>query len=247
MKHYYFSGIDRASFLDVLAREGAAGMVNAANVMQPAMIAAYERFPQVPLALDSGAYQGNEDIVGYAKIVKQIGKRFEWVSNLDVIGDQEKSNRNWEVLADNGAKTLWVYQVEGGKDLDYFFFQARRHGFVGVGGLVPVIKRDVKAARILIHSIGRMLKMANAKAHFFGVGSPGLLVEFGKEAWFESADSQSWLCGYKAGELIRSDGSRLSGNKIGLSLSGAECAAQNIRQIHGWMTGKPLQLSIFES
>jgi hypothetical protein len=244
---YYFSGVDRAAFIELLAREEAGGMVNAQIATQPAMIAAYERWPGVPLVLDSGAFQGVTDIDWYAEVMSQIGDRFEWCANLDVIGDQSASDRNWMTLKERDVSPLWVYQVQGGRDLKYLASVADVHRFIGVGGLVPLIKSNVSKALRLIEEVGRVLTRLRAQAHFFGVGSPMILAEFAGEEWFASADSQSWLCGFKARELITRDGRRVktNGPGLGLALLPEECAAQNIRQINAWLSGKPVQFSLF--
>lgn len=247
MKKYYFSGIDRPQFIELLAREGAAGMVNAKQALQPAMLEAYLRWPDVSLVLDSGAFQGNIDLAGYAEVIRRIGERFLWFANLDVIGDQAKSDLNWSSLCEIGLEPLWVYQVEGGKDLEYLKRQAYALKFIGVGGLVPVIKRGVTKASELVGNIGEVLRSVGATAHFFGVGSPVILREYSNKPWFSSADSQAWLSGFKAQELIREDGARVSSTGFGLRLTKSECAAQNVRQIHGWMQGEALQLSLLDN
>lgn len=242
---YFFSGVDRALFMAVLATEGAAGMVNAQVATQAAMLRAYRRWPEVPLVLDSGAFQGNTDLEGYAAIVHQIGDRFQWVANLDVIGDQEASHNNWLQLKERDVDALWIYQVEGGwslNDLENALQTLPRH--IGVGGLVPVIKRSPDEALTLIERIGRRLERYWAKAHFFGVGTPTILSAFAGEGWFASADSQSWLAGFKARELLTGDGRRVTCEALGLEFTRDECAAQNIRQIHSWIAGQPIQFSL---
>jgi hypothetical protein len=242
---YYFSGIDRAGFIEILAREGAAGMVNATVATQPAMKAAYRRYPEVPLVLDSGAFQGVDDIGWYGKVIHEVGERFEWCANLDVIGDQSGSDRNWRRLhQEMDCHPLWIYQVEGGASLKRLENEMDKR-LIGVGGLVPVIKRSVDEAMYLIDAIGEILQPWS-KAHFFGVSSARILAEFGREPWFASADSQSWLTGMKARELFTRDGRRIRCDDLGLEFSREECAAQNIRQIHTWMSGEPIQFSLLE-
>lgn len=244
MDHYYFSGIDRASFVELLAQEGVAGMVNATVATQPAMKAAYRRYPEVSLVLDSGAFQGVDDLAWYASIIHEVGERFEWVANLDVIGDQAASDRNRQQLHEEmDCTTLWIYQVEGGAPLGRLESEVGCEGFVGIGGLVPVIKRSVGEALHLIEAIGKILHPWS-RAHFFGVSAPRILAEFGQEPWFASADSGAWLCGVKARELLTRDGRRLKCEQIGLELSREECAAQNMRQIHTWMSGETIQFSL---
>ena len=55
------SGVNRPDVLALLARERVAGMVNATVACQPALVEAYERYSEVPLYLDSGAFQGKQD------------------------------------------------------------------------------------------------------------------------------------------------------------------------------------------
>jgi hypothetical protein len=213
------------------------------------MKAAYERWPEVPMVLDSGAFQGLDNVAAYAEIVREIGDRFRWVANLDVIGDQQASDRNWLRLFDEmDVRALWIYQVEGGEALKHMQrwieFRSGVGPMIGVGGLVPIIHRDLSEAMRIIEQVGKVLQPWG-KAHFFGVGSPIILREFGKEPWFASADSQSWLCGFKAGEMLTYSGSRMKTDVAGLELTRTECAAQNIRQIHTWMHGdKPMQMAL---
>src|SRR5712692_2384757 len=47
-----------------------AGMVNALDACQPKLLAAYDRFPTLPLYLDSGAFQGNTDVGGYRRVIE---------------------------------------------------------------------------------------------------------------------------------------------------------------------------------
>lgn len=49
---YYYSGINQPKLLEVLARKGASGMVNALYAGQPALLKAYTYYPEVGLALD---------------------------------------------------------------------------------------------------------------------------------------------------------------------------------------------------
>ena len=246
---YYFSGIDRASFVELLASEGAAGMVNARNATQPAMLAAYQRWPEIPLVLDSGAFQGVTDVTWYAKVVHEIGDRFTWVANLDVIGNQQASDENWLRLSDEmDVHPLWIYQVEGGEGLNHLrAWLDTRIGTntFGVGGLVPIIKANPQRAIQTIKTIGEVLEPWR-KAHFFGVGTSTILARFAHEPWFASADSQTWLCGFKNRELLNPRG-RWKCNDLDLELSREECARQNVRQVHRWLSGRPIQFGLLQS
>lgn len=240
---YYFSGIDRAKFIEILAREGAAGMVNYEVVSQPAMIAACERWPEVPLVLDSNIFRKHDNVTDYIDICHRYGSRFDWVANFDVLGDQRSSNDNWHKMIDAGIKALWVYQVQGGADLDEMQEYASELKFIGIGGLVSMIKANRGKALALINDIGKLLNNCGAKCHLFGVNSPLIIREVSSLPWFKSADSQAWLCGFKANELITRSGQRMSARHSGLHFSREECATQNIRSIHSWMSANALQLS----
>jgi hypothetical protein len=48
----------------------------------------------------------------------------------------------------------------------------------------------------------------------------------------------------KARELFVRDGRRIRCDDLGLELSREECAAQNIRQIHTWLSGEAIQFSL---
>ena len=60
----YFSGVDREAHIKLLAQERAAGMVNAADVMQPELLGTILRYPCVPMVLDSG-FESKPSFDGY--------------------------------------------------------------------------------------------------------------------------------------------------------------------------------------
>ena len=244
MSTYFFSGVNRPFHMRLLAEENGAGMVNVLTKNQN-LEKSYTQYNRVLLALDSGAYQLNTNLEDYARKVRS-GDRFLWKSNLDVLKNQYQSDLNWEALLRAGAETIWIYQVEGGRSLDYLQERAERHSFLGVGGLVPVLLRDMPEAIDLIARIGERLQAVGASGHFFGVGSPSILMRYAGQPWFRSADSVNWLAGIKYHQIIRRDGSRVSVDKLGFALTGEECTRQNIRQTIRWMRAEAVQMTLFD-
>lgn len=208
---YYFSGVVGPREIRVLAGEKAAGMVNALQAAKNSLIEAYKTYAQVPLSLDSGSFQGNRDLEGYAGLIRHIGERFEWIASLDVIGNPAASAENYRRLqkllpADLATKLVWVYQ---GGDLEELRRIAAQTGFIGIGGLVPMIVRSGVATLSYLEEVGGVIEDEGATAHLFGVGKASVLLQVAGERWFRSADASSWLCGFRSRELI---GSQCKGN-----------------------------------
>lgn len=258
MGTYYFSGVNRASLLKILAKHHACGMVNALWAGEPALRRAYERYRDVELALDSGAVQGNRNLEGYARLIKQLSPRMTFCSNLDVLHNQQESDAHYHqlhrLLADDEqarTKVLWIYQCQSRKadwhphgDLDAFKRAVARHKMVGIGGLVSVLERDLVEAQDLLNTLGEILDDAQAQAHLFGLGNYALLTACATQRWFRSADSARWLQALKSRTLLTTDGRVLSAKN--LTFSGLQCAAQNVGAVQNWLVPKPLrQLYLF--
>ena len=231
------SGVNRPDQVELLAREGVAGMVNALEACQLKLVEAYARFPDVPLYLDSGAFQGNTNLAGYQRVIERVGERFCWVANLDVIGDARQSDANYSALVNGlpphlASKVLWIYQGGSLADLEV---HAREHKLVGIGGVVRVtVNEGVDAALTYLRRVGEVVQRAGAEAHGFGVGSCYLLQALGTEEWLRSIDTSKWLIGYRAMELLLATGEYRSATQLGLRLSRVECAANNVRVLKEW-------------
>jgi len=231
------SGVNRPDQVELLAREGVAGMVNALEACQLKLVEAYARFPDLPLYLDCGAFQGNTNLAGYQRVIERVGERFCWVANLDVIGDARQSDANYSALVNGlpphlASKVLWIFQGGSLADLEA---RAREHTLVGIGGIVRVIVNEgLDAALIYLRRIGEVLQRAGARAHGFGIGSPYLLGALGDQGWLCSIDTSKWLIAYKAMELLLATGEYRNATQLGLRLSRAECAANNIRVLKEW-------------
>jgi hypothetical protein len=246
MATYFFSGIDKPALLDVLAQHHAAGMVNALSAGQPRLRQVYASFHQ-RLALDSGACQGNADVEGYARLIKELSPIVTFCSNLDVLHNQWQSDEHFgylqHLLADDEQacrKVLWVYQCQsrGARwhpqgDIDRLKRALERHTVVGIGGLVSILERDLIEAQDVLSALGGILSEAGAQAHLFGLGSYPLLRWCLTQPWFRSADSARWLRGLSSRTLLTRDGQTLSGKK--LAFTGLQCAAHNVAVMQGWM------------
>lgn len=241
---YYHSGVNSYDLFALLDQEGVAGMVNANCVMQPSIQRALEDFPDVPLVLDSGAYQGMDDLDAYVEVLRHVHNRFEWCAGLDDLQSQWVTNERYlELTGLYFFNALWVYQLEGGEPSSHIRW-ARANlltpgaNLIGIGGCVAYGKRHGQAALMRrIEKIGQELSQTSLRAHFFGIGAPPVLQAFAGAEWFASADSTKYLAGKKGRKLYRLDGSTISAQKAGLALTQIQCAQQNIRQIERWARG----------
>lgn len=260
MPTFYFSGINKPFQIELLARFRAAGMLNALTCGQPKVLAACQRNSEVLLALDSGAYQGYIDVEAYARLIRLVGRRMAFCSNLDVLHNQARSNEHHQrltsLLADDedlSARLLWVYQSQsrGGHWSRKGDLEALRRalgtfspGTVGVGGLVSILERNIHEALDIIGEIGTVLSEAGAQGHFFGIGNYTVLATIWNEPWFHSSDSSRWWQEALSCILLTSDGRRLSAHNLSLSL--AQRAEQNMGSVLAWTRpGSFHQLALF--
>lgn len=255
MATYFFSGVNKPELVQVLEEKGACGMLNALSVGEPKLREAYlKRSPNVGFTLDSGAVQGNRNVARYARLIKSIGPRMQWVSSLDRLHDQQTSDEQYQHLQrllDDAPtmqrKVLWIYQTQSrgnhwhpDGDLERLKHALDRHRFIGLGGLVSVIERDILRAQDILETIGEILDAADVQAHAFGVGNYPLLSYCLCQKWFRSADSARWLQGLRSRTLLARDGTTMSGKK--LSFTGLQIAAQNVESMLAWMESNRLQL-----
>ncbi len=254
----FFSGLNRPVFFELLARQQAAGMLNAKSAMEPAVLRACREYPSVLLTMDSGAFQGNRDLEGYVRCIQQLFHRLQWYVSLDVLHNQEATDTNYQMLSrlltsEQAAKLLYVYQAQSRGtywcrtgDLEALRRAANKHHFIAIGGLVSVLNRNLQEAMDLLAAIGEILTAADAEAHLLGVGNYSLLAAFGNACWFRSADSARWLQGLSSGLLLTCDGRSLNAHRLCLALSGLQSAEQNVRAMLSWLQpGRAHQLALF--
>jgi hypothetical protein len=255
MATYFFSGVNKPELVRVLEEKHACGMLNALSAGEPKLREAYlNLYPKVEFTLDSGAIQGNRNVARYARLLKSIGPRMQWVSSLDRLHDQQTSQEQYEellrLLADApmvSRKVLWIYQTQSRGhhwhpegDLELLKRALEKHRFVGLGGLLSVIERDIMRAQDLLETIGEVLDAADAQAHAFGVGNFPLLTYCLTQKWFRSADSARWVQGLRSRTMLARDGTTMSGKK--LSFTGMQIVAQNVESVLAWMESNHHQL-----
>ncbi len=255
MATYFFSGVNKPELVRILEEKGACGMLNALSAGEPKLREAYlTLYPNVEFTLDSGAIQGNRNVAGYARLLKSIGPRMQWVSSLDRLHNQQASQEQYEellrLLTDAPLvrqKVLWIYQTQSrgnhwhpDGDLELLKRAVEKYRFVGLGGLVSVIERDIMRAQDLLEAIGAILDAADAQAHAFGIGNYALLTYCLCQKWFRSADSARWIQGVRSRTLLKLDGTTMSGRQ--LSFSGLQCAEQNVGSVLAWMESDRHQL-----
>jgi len=254
----YFSGLNRPPFFEILARQQAAGMLNALSAREPAVLRACREYPSVLLTMDSGAFQGNRDLEGYVRCIQQLFHRLQWYTTLDVVHNQQATDANYKILSrmlteEQAAKLLYVYQAQSRGshwcrtgDLETLRRAADQHRFLGIGGLVSVLNRNLQEAMDLLAAIGEVLISTNTEAHLLGAGNYSLLAAFSSARWFRSADSARWLQGLSSGLLLTCDGRSLNAHRLRLALTGMQCAEQNLRATLSWLQpGRVHQLALF--
>jgi hypothetical protein len=247
---FYFSAVDRASSLGVLAREGGAGMVSAAHALSPGLLrATTEMYREVPLVLDSGlrksyTLEDYTDLIAY--LSRHYPGRYRWYASYDVLGQQEASDEGYQTLVsllpELRQDILWIFQArwaergERLRRLERLALAARGHTLVGIGGLVHILRRSPAHAFTILQEIGEvLLAYYPTRAHIFGVSSPELLLWLRAQPWLESVDSSRWLAAGKAREVILATGLQRKADALGLPLSSEECAALNVRTMRGWL------------
>jgi len=227
---FYFSGIDRPSFIDVVMENNGGLMLNIKQSNFKPDSKMYQmllNISQKKKTLDSAAFQGNTDIDAYCEILKESADLFYWYANLDAINNPKQTERNYQEMLNRGFNPLWVFQP--GESLD-LLAQRAENNLVGIGGLVPM---KSKQKQYLIE-IGQVLESVNGKAHLFGIGTKDILEWACHKTWFESADCSTWIIGAKSKELMTRGGKRHKLKNLDIVLTKQECLANNIRVINEW-------------
>jgi len=161
------------------------------------------------LFLDSGAYsaynQGEEiNLHEYLDFINDKGDLFEHITQLDIIGNGERSFDNYiymkKSLMDND-KLLPVYHLGSNRDMLY---RLRDHSLnIGVGGIANV--KDKKRVHFLNKIINEIYK--ENKLHLFGVISFNVLKRF--KNYIHSVDSAGYSLKGVFGKImyLNNDGS----------------------------------------
>jgi hypothetical protein len=237
--------MDRTSFLHILHKEQAAGMVMR-FVLTERMIETL-RALRLRMVMDSGAFVKDlthEDIESYAQMIIQYADLFEWFANCDKIGDQEQSNANYAYLLSLlpealHHKVLWIYQY--GSPLHYLDEALATHKRIGIGGLVPVLKQDAARAHRLIVDLAMRIAGTGVIPHYLGSSSLEVIKKLHEYHEDFSVDSTTWLVGARNRELINREGKRFPSTLAGCDFSTEECLAQNVRTMRRWVEGEPIK------
>lgn len=141
-----------------------------------------------PIIIDSGAYSAfnsgiNIQIEDYWSFVSEISVQdIDIVVNLDVIGNQQKSKKNWTYLSTKlNINVLPVIHLPELEDL------YPSEEYIGLGGMVPSFKINQKGS---VHDVAIWLAtlIQKKKYHGFGIGSP-----YHQIAFNEFLYSLDWL------------------------------------------------------
>lgn len=129
------------------------------------------------LMFDSGAFSnftsGKEIVTleGYRDFLREHQGQYQYCINFDVVGDAEKSKRNYEYLLSCGLNPLPVLTV-GSKmaDLEYY----KQFDYFCIGALA----KESKSAKFDILGIYRAAGIDLKKAHLLGVSVPSVIYRY---------------------------------------------------------------------
>ena len=162
------------------------------------------------LMLDSGAFSAftrgvDIDIEEYGRAILESEDSITKYANLDVIGDEEETYKNWLILKEMGCNPMPV--IHYGADKKWFDIYLREHkvDYIALGGLVPYAKRRTKLKNWLDYSFSLIQKYYPVKVHLFGITTNWVL----KRYPIYSCDSTSWLHASITGQILVFNGSNV--------------------------------------
>lgn len=240
----YHSGCDRPKFAALIASEGGAVMISPPQKALTCGMRQVLKSSGVRAVLDSGGFQGQADPQAYADILLSVHEYFEWFPNLDKIGDQEQSNKNFDILrqllpSELHPKLVWVYQ---NGDMAMLHKYCQRFKFIGIGGLVPMAK-DYDCLKSHLSRVGAVLQEHGTSAHVFGVTGVPILKWLATQSWFQSTDSTRWLSGFRHRETFDTQGKSISLPKQGFMFTPEEMSRNSIRVLHHILASEPQEQS----
>lgn len=159
--------------------------------------------------LDCGAYTAMTkgiriDVHEYIQFCKDLPKEVEVIAGLDVIGDGEKTRRNWDIMRDAGVDAIPIYHW--GVEPAFLEYYASQTDFIAIGGITGSIRG---AALPFLSPI--FLKYPNHRFHGFGINAPEVVMAFP----FYSSDATTWRAGSRFGDIMLPSGKRFkAGRKI---------------------------------
>ncbi len=233
MTQFFFSGISDIKSYDLLKTNGASHLL-----VDPYDLANVTIW-QGPIALDSGAYrlfkEGRKKETPIeltpamtAELLRPLNlNRFTFVTTCDVIGNPEKTHRNWRTLMrDYRLATMPVWQW--GAPVEHLHEYLGESQLVGLGGTVPLLrnkqakdfaaeinakglpvtcetlKQAAKAyeagRRMILEQLGEICARHPGRFHFFGLCWMQAINQLAP--YLFSADSSLWLEGARKGLAV---------------------------------------------
>ena len=160
------------------------------------------------IMIDSGAYSAyNSDskieLKKYISFLRDISlENNDIIVNLDVIGREKESKRNWRFLTSKlESKILPVIHFPSLR-LDY-----RNSSNIGLGGMVSALKINQKGSVFDVASwVSKLRIQTNQTFHGFGLGSPLHQISFAE--YISSIDWMGWRRNAAIGDCYTPEGSR---------------------------------------
>ncbi len=144
--------------------------------------------------LDSGAYSAMTcgvtiNIDEYIAFIRENEEKLTMYANLDVIGNEEASFRNWQYMREQGLKPVPVFHI--GSDPKFLKHYMSKVDYIAVGGVADMTPEQ------MLDNLDRLWSLyltdshgvPNIKIHGFGITSMRLLNRY---PWY-SVDSTTWL------------------------------------------------------
>jgi hypothetical protein len=254
MSEMYFSGISTSKLAGALVDTDAPGMMSQL-VYTPFLL---EKCKNIPLVVDSGAYTKaltRADIEAYARLIILLGVRVIWYAAPDAMGDQARSNENYNYLLsllppELHDRVLWIYQSSA--PIEYLYQGLEKHQRVGIGGLVPMIQADRVKAEKKIVELAEIVQQYRRKPHFFGLSVYKIIQRLHDILPDYTVDSTTWIDGGKYGIVINSIGQQKPANEGGYAFDTEAILRSNIRVMSKWMVapsfaaGRPVKKSKYQ-
>lgn len=180
-----------------------------------------DQTPVVDVFLDSGAFSAYTknaeiDLNEYIDFCHEYKNRLTAYANLDVIGDPDKSVKNFEKMKNAGLDPVPVFHYRS--PLTVLDEMVDANEYIALGGLVPISASKEKMRAWLDRCFSCIRD--RVKVHGFGVTNIDHLTRYP----FYSVDSTSWLSGQKHGHIFIFKNGRLithDTTKENCSLTGA--------------------------
>lgn len=233
MSEFYFGGIEKASTASVLVQERAAGMMSRLEY-SPRLL---EACGDIKLFFDCGSFTkplSRQDIEAYARLIIHLAQRGELFAAPDAIGDQRKSQENYDFLlsllpVELHNKVLWIYQY--GSPLASLYSACEQYKRIGIGGLVPLLANVERAT----HQIARLASVVSSyphvSPHYFGVTTCSIVRMLAAYHHDFSVDSATWLVGARFNRLITAHGQQINAGHTPRH----ETLARNVRTMREWI------------